>query len=96
MKRVHIAAIAIAAVALTGCSSISSGTITDKQYEKARTYTTLQYCGKACFIPIVHHDDPDWRFDISDGDDEGYVYVSNKTYDEYEVGDYYENSDDAK
>lgn len=71
------------ALALTGCSSIDAGTITAKENEPERRYV--------CTVkPLIFcTDDEDWRFDITEGDDNGWVYVDESTFAEYEIGDYY-------
>lgn len=95
MKRLAAVALLVGALLLTACSSISSGTITNKVAEPGM-YTTTQSCAGynkdgACsvWVPITSYDDPDWRFDIREGDDSGWVYVSQDTFDRYEVGDYF-------
>ena len=87
MKK-SIIALAILFV-LTGCSHIDSGTITQKVNEPERHYFITTYCGKGCFMVIPQFDDEDWRFDLDNGEDTGYVYVTEQTFDLYEVGDQY-------
>lgn len=89
---------------LTGCSSIDSGTITNKAHEEARSYYTTQchHVGKVttCY-PQYHYDDEDWRFDLREEVDPsdhkepatGWVYVSQSTFDAYDVGDYFEGGE---
>lgn len=95
MKRLAALALVAAAVILAGCSSISAGTITNKVAEPG-SYVTTQYCASynkqgvcTVWMPQTTYDDPDWRFDIRDGDKSGWVYVSQDTFDRYEVGDYF-------
>lgn len=95
MKRLAALAFVVGTLILAGCSSISAGTITNKVAEPGM-YTTTQSCAGynkdgACsvWVPITSYDDPDWRFDIQEGDDRGWVYVSQDTFDRYEVGDYF-------
>lgn len=82
--------------ALVGCSAIDSGTITGKAYEPASSWTQMTCAGYnsngTCFsyVPITYNDPEHWRFDIKKDDDTGWVYVSETTYNEYEIGDYFE------
>lgn len=80
------ATVALALTALVGCSSISAGTITGKEHEPRRTY----FCSVKPLIFCT--DDEDWRFNIADGEKDGYVYVSPETFDRYNVGDYFEEN----
>lgn len=93
MKRIASAGAVILALALAGCSSISSGTITDKVHEPAH-YNTSQVChmaGKVMICtPVKTYDDEDWRFDLREGDKEGWVYVTQETFDSYDIGNYWE------
>lgn len=94
MKKLALAVVLPLAVILAGCSAISSGTITGKEAEPGHYYTT-QTCtpvGKVTVCtPHTYYDDPDWRFDITEGKDSGWVYVTEETYGAYEVGDYWRN-----
>lgn len=92
MKKIALIA---AALLLAGCSSISAGTITAKTIEPP--YTWIQYICSSydkngiCVVqvPIFHNEPEKYRFDLTEGKDEGWVYVSYPTFDDYEVGDYY-------
>lgn len=97
MKR-KLFALMIGGLVLTGCSGISSGEITAKVHEPSRTYITT-FCrpvGKVTICtPQTIYDSEDWRFDViqraTNGDDKtGSVYVSEETFAQYEVGDYYQ------
>ena len=86
-----IIAITIAAIVLTGCSPISSGVIVDKVVEPA-TWTSTPVCaGSKPMIctPNTVYDDRDWRLDIKDGDQTGWVYVDQLEFDRWRVGDWY-------
>lgn len=95
MKRLSAVGLIALALLLSACSSISSGIITDKVSEPGHYWTTQQcvsYNAKGVctvWMPQTHYDDPDWRFDIRDGDKSGWVYVSEDTFNRYEVGDYF-------
>lgn len=83
MKRGAAVAIVAAALLLVGCSSIDRGTITEKVHEPQRTYL----CSAK---PIIFcNDDEDWRFDIRNEDETGWVYVTEETFNEYDEGDFY-------
>ncbi|UVG35224.1 membrane protein [Microbacterium phage Cece] len=80
------------ATLLVACSSISAGRITEKVIEPERHYTVCTPIGKIISCSN-HHDDQDWRFDIADKDKEGWVYVTPETFDQYQVGDWVDFSD---
>jgi len=94
VKRAALALLII--VSLTGCSSISSGTITAKTVEPP--YTWIQYICSGynsqgiCTVqvPIFHNEPEKYRFDIEERDDTGWVYVGYSVFQQYEIGDYYE------
>jgi len=78
-------------LALVGCSSISAGIITDKNYSPAYSWTQMMCVGKpiVCY-PIIHYVPEQWSFSLQDGKGtEGWVYVSQDEFNKYEVGDYY-------
>jgi len=97
MKR-KLYTLMVGGLVLTGCSGISSGEITAKVHEPSHTYVTTFCClvGKVTVCtPQTVHDSEDWRFDLiqhaDTGDDKtGSVYVSEATFGQYEVGDYYQ------
>jgi len=86
-------------LALAGCSSVSSGVITDKHYKEGYYYTTTMCsvwdANGACvvYVPIQHYSPPSWRFDLRQYEETGWVYVSEGTYNSYEIGDLYEQRD---
>lgn len=80
---------------LAGCSSISAGTITDKGHSEGYDYYTF-ICGSynsdgVCMVqvPIQQHQPPSWSFSLKDGKETGWTYVTEDTYNRYEIGDYY-------
>ena len=93
-------ALAAAAAVLTGCSPISEGRITQKTHEEAydSTYYTYQCisrhsdgtCSVNMPIPHTQHYPEEWGFDLTDGEQNGWVDVSEDTWNRYDVGDYYE------
>lgn len=90
-KTLSLIVAAASAAVLVGCSSIDSGTITAKVEEPGHYITTMSCSGtkvRTC-VPITTYDTPDWRFDIREGEDTGWVYVTPETFDNYAVGDYY-------
>lgn len=89
------------ALLLVGCSPISSGEITSKSH-RAGYYQPVTYCAAynnkgVCTVWAVRQDwhPPTWRFDLRQQDDPisepktGWAYVSEDTFNAYEVGDYY-------
>lgn len=97
MKK-KLLAIALVVLSLAGCSAISSGTITDKIHKDAY-YTTSTYCSVyikaqcAAYASRQDYHPESWRFDIEDGKNTGWVYVSEQSYSEFEVGDYVSTKD---
>lgn len=93
-------ALGLGLLLLTGCSAINAGYITKKVAEPGNYVTTMS-CTTIGEIttctPITTYDDPDWRFYLVEKADPlnkdrktGWVYVTPETFDEYEVGDYFE------
>jgi uncharacterized protein YceK len=90
---------AIAMLALAGCSAIDSGTITQKDHHDDY-YTTTMSCAAyskqgfcTLYVPITTHHPESWRFDLTEGDKDGWVYVSEDTYSHYAVGDYFQKDE---
>lgn len=97
MKTFTAAAVAVAAsLLLASCSAISSGRITDKNYSGPYSYVTYQCTAYrsngTCMInmPVTHHVEERFSFDIEDGKDTGWVNVNKYDFESYEVGDWYE------
>lgn len=102
MKRlIGAGVVALAALALVGCSNIKSGTIHDKQYNAGHYYTSYTCASYsksgACtvHVPIQNYVPPSYEFDLYQSKDKhGWHYVDAITYSKYKVGDYY--SDEGK
>lgn len=96
-KRVLVGVLLI--LALAGCSPISAGHITNKVYEAPYDYLTYSCASynKDGFctvnIPIWHHVDAQYRFDLEQADKTGWVYVNEPTFNSYEIGDFYGEAD---
>lgn len=93
MKR-KLVAVGAAVLLLAGCSSISSGYVTKKEYEPAYTYSTMQCVafnkyGCSAYMPMIHYVPEHFRFDLKNKDKTGWVYVSHETFDAVNVGDVY-------
>ncbi|AYD86165.1 hypothetical protein SEA_BURRO_22 [Microbacterium phage Burro] len=81
---------------LTGCSAISQGYVTNKHYSPAY-YTYNQVCVSydtktgmcKTYMPQQQYHPANWRLDLAYDDETGWVNVSENTFDEYEVGDFY-------
>jgi len=85
---------ALAALVLTGCSSISSGTVTGKEYSPAYTTTSLQCysfgkAGCTMWMPVVHYWPATYQLDLRNGSKTGWVDVDARTYAQERVGDRY-------
>ncbi|MDB5161805.1 MAG: hypothetical protein JWM52_313 [Candidatus Saccharibacteria bacterium] len=92
IKKAAVVACLALTVFLTGCSSISEGYITQKQYTPAHegTWIWCHAVGKVTICqPMPIYYDDEWTFDIKKGKDKGYVDITEKEYDSYSVGDYY-------
>lgn len=97
--KTKLAAVAVLALLLVGCSPIDSGTITDKHHREGYYQTTyvqqcMAYdkngsCTQYITVPQTTYYPPSWTFDLRKGDEKGWVGVSEGTYDSYEIGDYY-------
>lgn len=100
MKRSLAGVILLGALILAGCSSISEGYITEKKHREGYYYTTTVCSGYKPMVctPIIQYMPESWWFDLVEQTDglngkepeTGWVYVGPRTFDEYEVGDYYE------
>lgn len=83
---------------LTGCSAISQGYITEKNYTPG--YTSYQsQCvmyrkDMSCqmYQQVPYHVPDSWSFSIKKGKDKGWVEVNKGIYDNYKIGDYYPRS----
>lgn len=94
MKKKMIASLALL-VALTGCSSINEGTVTDKHHYEGY-YSTTFICSAygsngMCMVqvPITSWNPDRWSLDLEKGDEDGYVSVSETVFNQYSIGDYY-------
>lgn len=89
-------ALLASALLLVGCSYITSGTITAKDHKDAYRYSTMQCsmirsngtCG--AFITTWHDVPEKWYFGLDDGENTGWVSVTQSTYEQFEVGDHFE------
>jgi hypothetical protein len=103
---VRAGVVIMAILALAACSKISSGWITEKQYTEGY-YTTTQVCVSydpddfhcTLYVPQTTYHPPTWRFDLVANDEhgdpqEGWVYVTEETYDQYAVGGYYQDPEE--
>lgn len=77
---------------LTGCSNIKEGTIVDKYYRPPFVTTSFMYNGKI-MIPLTTSHPASYQLKIElevDGEKQtNIIYVDSKTYEKYEIGDYY-------
>lgn len=92
-------AIAVTGVLLlSGCGAPDSGYITDRKWSEAYTYYDQQCMmynkDMICqmYIPVERNVPARYSFDIRDGDDHGWVSVTETTYSSYSVGDFYDNN----
>lgn len=101
MKAVQKSFLVLAAalmLLISGCSSISSGTITTKSYSPESTITTISCSGTpSVCMPQVQYYPAVWTLNIVNEDQsgeivQGWVHVSEEVYNAYNEGDYYEAS----
>ncbi len=81
----------VAAFMLTACGGPDHGTVHDKSHSPEQWISTT-YChpvGKVtvCNPQMVHHPES-WSLDVYNGDEHGWVDVTEETYDSYNVGDF--------
>lgn len=57
----------------------------------ASTKTMPMHC--MYYHQVTYHIEAEWRFDLKDDnrDKTGWVYINQKTYDAYKIGDWYNN-----
>ena len=80
---------------LAGCSPISEGYITKKEFTPAHssTWTWCHMVGKITMCqPMTTYYDDEWTFDIKKGKETGFVDVNKQEYNSYSIGDYYSSS----
>lgn len=79
---------------LTACG-ITEGYITKRHHEPAYTYVQMICAaynkdgGCSAWMPLTQYVPDSYHFSLKDGDDAGYVVVTEEEYDQYEVGQYY-------
>lgn len=78
----------------TGCDSVKSGKVTEKNYVEAHSFTTFIMSGKA-MIPVMHHYPESWKIKIygqyqSGKYGTGTCSVSQHVYDSVNVGEYFD------
>jgi hypothetical protein len=92
------AVVAVAALALTACSSITEGTITDKKFFDE--YTTLMpvwiSCGNGCTTMVTQeiYTPPCWEFYLRNGEEVGSQCVDPRDWMVHQVGDFYRMPED--
>lgn len=81
---------------LTGCTNIKDGIIIDKNYRDSYITTSFIYNGGKMF-PITTYHPAIYQFkiqkEINGKSESSWVSVNSKTYENYEVGDYYNKGD---
>lgn len=86
-----LAALAVV-VAVAGCGGPDHGTVVDKRFIPAHedTWIWCHAVGKVTVCqPMTNYYDNEWDLLLRLGDDQGWVEVSQSTYDHTQVGDYY-------
>ena len=94
MKRIVSALLfTVVALVLVACSPISTGFVTGKTNTPAYTYIQMicaSYNSKGfcmTWVPNTIYVPERWKLDLQNGDQTGWVYVSEATYDGIAVGD---------
>lgn len=87
------------ALLLTACSGISTGVITDKHHYPSH-YTTTYICSGynshgmcTVRVPVINRIPDRYTFSLRQGEDTGWVYVSDEEFKSYEIGDTYGKAD---
>jgi hypothetical protein len=86
-------------ILLSACTpSITSGTVTAKNYEPSRVWVQLMptKIGKVTtYTPITRFDDEDWVITIADAEgNEASIYVSEAVYNGVEIGSFFQIEDE--
>lgn len=81
-------ALALAVVALAGCSSISAGRVTDKGYDPAYSITTITTIGGCTCYPNTQDYPECWRLDIADHGETGWICVPEQVWNETAQGEW--------
>lgn len=89
-----LAAVVSCSAVFTGCAgSIKSGTVTDKEYKPEYTSTIYVHVTKGVIIPHIIPHDAEYKIELSGEENgekvTGWIYVSEETYNSYNIGDYY-------
>lgn len=74
-------------LSLTACGP-SSGTVLDREYDDADTYTGR--CGARQDRSCLKYDREHWRLELTDGEATGWRNVGREAYEACRVGDYYD------
>ncbi len=93
MKRVAFAGVLLLVLVLSACSTISTGFVTAKKHTDPYTYTQMMcsawnsrgFC--MVWVPNTIYVPEQWRLDLENDGQTGWVYVSEETYDGINVGD---------
>lgn len=95
LRSAKLIALGILAILLVACSPISRGTITNKEYTAPYTIP-VSYCAMynskgICTMYGTRYDHypARWKFNLNLEEENGWVYVNEHTYNEYEIGDFY-------
>lgn len=90
MKKTFAVIAALVVLMLSGC--VDRGTVVDKGHRDAYTSFTYALVGHS-FLPIPIRHPESWQLKVDDNGEVGWVSVDRKTYDDYDIGDYYAPSD---
>lgn len=86
---------AAALLLLTGCSAISSGQVTAKHYSPSYLQPVMQCVSYnkdgVCinYLTTYNRVPEKWKLDLATSDQTGWVYVSERTYEATEIGDWF-------
>jgi hypothetical protein len=89
MRKIFAVGVLVAALSLTGCASVDSGTIKDKVRETGRTELDCDKVGKKRVCAWETNPDQ-CSFQLDNGKDKGWLVVDCTTeYNAYQVGERY-------
>ena len=84
---------------IAACTGISTGYVTGKTHTEQYSYVQMICAGfnskGVCTVWVPHTVvvPEKWRLELKNGDDAGWVYVSEATYEAIEVGDMFNGED---
>lgn len=86
-----ILSILLVVICLAACGGPSSGTVVEKDHDAAYTYTTYIWVNKV-MVPQNNYVPESWSILVENSEEKGWVSVDEDTFDELELGDYFQSN----